>query len=474
MKRVAVCLFGVFVIALAVYIADAHAQLSRLVIIFVIDGLRPDSINATDTPTIARLRAQGTEYVNSHSVFPTVTRLNTAALATGAYPRLHGIVGNSMFVDGVNGSEAFDTGDYKQLLKLEEVTGRAVTVETFGEILQRRGRRLVTLSSGSTGNGFLLNPMARHGAGVAIHGLFDRGVVAAYPKEVSDAITQRFGAAPPENDDIGQMQWTDTVLRDYVLPTLRPDVLIDWIGPLDGAQHANGVGSPQAKDALRQIDASIARTLEKLEELQLRGRTDVVIASDHGFARGDYGVDVLGELIRAGIKTDRSSSDVIIANQGPSLLLYLPGHTSAQLERLVRFLQEKPWVEVLFTRGGRTDQGSVSGTFSIDVMQGAHPSRSPDVVVSLPWGSDPNDYGTPGTETVVRDSTGPLRGQGSGHGGLDPWTVHNTFIAWGADFKSWRARRGAGLSGGHHADDAHDHGSGGCNTAWKQPRSRSS
>ena len=58
------------------------------------------------------------------------------------------------------------------------------------------------------------------------------------------------------------MQWTDTVLRDYVLPTLRPDVLIDWIGPLDGAQHANGVGSPQAQDALRQLD-----------RVNLRGRT---------------------------------------------------------------------------------------------------------------------------------------------------------------------------------------------------------
>src|SRR5262245_3704645 len=436
MKRLAFHLFGALGIALAVSIGCAQAPVSRLVIIFIIDGLRPDCINATDTPTIARLRAQGTEYVNSHSVFPTVTRLNTTALATGAYPVLNGIVGNSMFVAGVNGSEAFDTGDYKQLLKLEEVTGRAVTVETFGEILQRHGRRLVTLSSGSTGNGFLLNPMARHGAGVAIHGLFDRGVVAAYPKEISDAITQRFGVAPQESDNIGEMQWTDTVLRDYVLPTVRPDVVIDWIGPLDDAQHANGVGSPEAKDALRQIDASIARTLEKLEELRLRERTDVVIGSDHGFARGDYGVDVLGELIRAGLKRDRASSDVIIANQGPSLLLYLPGQTSGQVERLVRFLQEKPWVEVLFTRGGRNDQGSGSGTFSIDVMQGSHPSGGPDVVASLPWGSDPNDYGARGTETVVGNSTGPLRGQASGHGGLDPWVVHNTFIAWGADFKT--------------------------------------
>ena len=58
---------------------------------------------------------------------------------------------------------------------------------------------------------------------------------------------RRFGSPPPDPDDLGQMEWTDTVLRDYVLPELRPDVVIDWMGPLDAAQHEHGVGSPEAK-----------------------------------------------------------------------------------------------------------------------------------------------------------------------------------------------------------------------------------
>jgi hypothetical protein len=37
---------------------------------------------------------------------------------------LNGIVGNSMFVAGVNATAAFDTGDYRQILRLEEVTER--------------------------------------------------------------------------------------------------------------------------------------------------------------------------------------------------------------------------------------------------------------------------------------------------------------------------------------------------------------
>src|SRR5207247_11208875 len=99
-----------------------------------------------------------------------------------------------MFVSGVNQRTAFDTGDYKQLLKLEQVSGRVATVETLGEILQRNGRKLVTASSGSTGNGFLLNPTAGYGNGIAIHGLFHAGKTAAYPKEISDPVIPSFGS----------------------------------------------------------------------------------------------------------------------------------------------------------------------------------------------------------------------------------------------------------------------------------------
>jgi predicted AlkP superfamily pyrophosphatase or phosphodiesterase len=426
---------GLVIVASLISLGQATNKPSRLIAIFVVDGLRPDSINSVDTPTIARLRSEGVDYINSHSIFPTATRVNATALATGSYPAVNGIVGNSMFVAGVNPRAAFDTGDHRQLLKLEEVAGSVVTAETLGEVLQRNGRKLVTVSSGSTGNGFLLNPKARLGAGVAIHGLFDRGTTAAYPKGVSDAVVERFGSPPPDPDDIGQMQWTDAVLRDYVLPELRPDVVIDWLGPLDAAQHAEGVGSPQAKRALAAIDESIARTVAKIDTLGLLNRTDIIIASDHGFARNAEGVNVTEALIAAGLKESPESTDLVVANQGPSILFYLPTRNIAPIEKLVRFLQTQRWVDVIFTRGGRSGQGAVSGTFSLDLVQASHVSRGADIVVSLPWTSQPNSYGVPGSHTVHSTMTGPREGGASGHGGLNPYEVHNTFLAWGASFK---------------------------------------
>lgn len=427
-------------VALAAILSIAQTPAdSRLIAIFVVDGLRPDSINPVDTPTIERLRSEGVDYVNSHSIFPTSTRVNAASLVTGTYPSRHGIVGNSMFVAGVNPVAPFDTGDFRQLIRLEDADRRVVTTPTLAEALQRSGRRLATLSSGTTGNGFLLNPQARHGSGVAIHGLFDAGKIAAYPGEISEAVVRRFGAPPPDPDDIGQMEWTDTVLREYVLPELRPAVIIDWMGPLDAAQHDHGVSSPAAKQALAAIDRSLARSIAAMQALTPARRLDIVITSDHGFAAHTRGVNVVEALVAAGLKASTTSTDVIVASQGQSLLFYVPNRDARVVAKLVSFLQKQPWVDVVFTRGGRNGQGSVPGTLSLDVTQGSHPSRSPDVAASLEWTSDRNAYGAPGAQTINSGRTGPLAGGASGHGGLSPWVVRNTLVLWGSDFKS-RAR----------------------------------
>src|SRR5262249_44336522 len=48
----------------------------------------------------------------------------------------------------------------------------------------------------------------------------------------------------------------------------------------------------------------------------------------------------------------------------------------------------------------------------------------------------PNAFGVAGTDTTdTGGATGLQVGAVSGHGGLSPWTVHDTFIAWGRDFK---------------------------------------
>src|SRR6516162_6304438 len=85
------------VIAIAGAALPASAGRATLNIVLVLDGLRPDAITPEETPNLWRLRQEGVNFTNSHSVFPTVTRVNATAIATGDYPARNDIDGNSFY-----------------------------------------------------------------------------------------------------------------------------------------------------------------------------------------------------------------------------------------------------------------------------------------------------------------------------------------------------------------------------------------
>src|SRR5262249_25670270 len=157
--------------------------------------------------------------------------------------------------------------DHKNLLRLDQVTGGGmVLVKTLGEILHEHGKRLAAVSSGSTGSGLLTNARAPQGVGVLINGYWEPGVRVAFPDAVNDAVRQRFGTAPlkPETSEAqdAAVTWTQTVLRDYVLPELKPEVIINWLTEPDHMLHVNGAGSPQAHTSIRNDDAELGLLLK--------------------------------------------------------------------------------------------------------------------------------------------------------------------------------------------------------------------
>jgi hypothetical protein len=95
---------------------------------------------------------------------------------------------------------------------------------------------------------------------------------------------------------------------------------------------------------------------------------------------------------------------------------------------------------VLFTAASQTDKekvrGWVDGSFSLELIHMFHAERGPDIVLTFPWTSATNAFGFQGSNSANGGgATGPLSGNGSGHGSMSPWSVRNTFIAWGVDFK---------------------------------------
>lgn len=435
---------------------------ARLIIVFILDGLRPDSINPQDTPNLFRLRKEGVNYVNGHAVFPTVTRVNAAAIGTGYYPGTNGIVSNSMYVPQVNPTRAFSTGDYKNLLKLDEVSGgRMVLVKSLGERLQENGMKLAAVSSGSTGSALLLNPKAVNGVGVLINGDFEPNKLVAYPSNVNGTILTRFGAAPIKEGDTDNqynesVDWTEQVMREYVIPELQPDVILNWLTEPDHIQHATGAGSPESINTIRNDDRNIGLILEKLKSLKLEDRTDIFVISDHGFSLETFALNVTQELINAGLKAGPNSDDVVVASSGQSILLHVKNRDPKRIKETVKFLQAQSWTGVVFTsenkpssdrrnasnhlrqedRRAISPEGSVAGTFSLELIHEFNSERGPDILFTFPWTSDKNAFGVPGTDfTDTNGTTGSLTTNASGHGSMSPWNVRNTFFAWGVDFK---------------------------------------
>ena len=410
------------------------------IIVLVIDGLRPDVIRQEIMPNLARLKQAGVWCANGHSVFPTVTRVNSASIGSGTVPSVHGIVSNTMWVDAVSPT-VFDTANYRNLTKLAEVSGgRTLPVKTLGEVLESAGIKFVAISSGSSGSGFLLNPTAPAGTGVLINSGLEEGKRAAFPDRVNQEIQKRFGIEQADSG-LPSMLWAERVLRDYVIDELRPDVIIDWLTEPDGSQHRYGVGSPQGIAALKAADEQVGLLLAKLKQKGLDATTNILVTSDHGFAAQPDPVDLNGALEASG-----TSKDVIVASNGASAFLYVKNHGASAIRQIVAQLQKTDGVDVLFTAstapengalrcGSGKDQGFVPGTFALETIDQCSPSRGADVIVTFQWTSEKNEFGYPGTQRIAStDTRRGVKGR-SGHGGLSSWMIHTPMILAGPDFK---------------------------------------
>ena len=127
-------------------------------LLIVLDGLRPDYVTPELMPNLHALGARGVVFTAHHAVYPTVTRVNAASIATGAYPETHGLMGNAVFFPAIDATRFLSTGERENLLRIEEAEdGRLLTAPTLGERLQGAGMRLLVASAGSSGSSYLLN-----------------------------------------------------------------------------------------------------------------------------------------------------------------------------------------------------------------------------------------------------------------------------------------------------------------------------
>ncbi|WP_017460658.1 alkaline phosphatase family protein [Dyella ginsengisoli] len=325
LRRLAAPLLGLAALCGTVHAAPAA---HHRVIVFVWDGMRPDAINAEDTPNLLALSQRGVFFTDNHSTYPTFTMANASSFATGAFPGPIGFYGNSFWAPGGDGLNArgkaadfqnpIYTEDYAVLRDLDRLEhGELLQVPTLLATAHRAG--LTTAVIGKSGPAFLQDYKLPDQGGDNV--LLDENTVlplrfakelqrAGYPLPANtihayapsqlqlaadngaptapgklatlrDGVTSD-ATAGGETTPGPANAWMMQVYLDEVLPKHRPDISVVWLRNPDTTQHQYGVGSPEFHRALQAQDELLGRLQAKLRALGMADDTDLVVVSDHG------------------------------------------------------------------------------------------------------------------------------------------------------------------------------------------------
>lgn len=380
------------------------------------DGLRPDFVDARDTPNLAALERDGVRFEHHHAAFPSMTMANAGVFATGGNPGAAGILGDSMYFP-----RALGAGAAEKIPALGPLLDSPLNIEHSQYLAALNGK--AGFDGRLTGVKAVARQVERAGGYVAIVGkqgptfLFDDKPLQngrflfisddmASPPSMAEAI----GRMPPMGaGDLYSISdrdaWFTKMTINRALPAAKaiaarghPAFIVLWQHNPDLVQHIAGLGTQPAINALRACDANLGKLRAAIAALGIARKTDLMVASDHGFATILMQVSLGDLLVAAGIKRSHGSRDIIIASNGGNDLVYLsrsafPAEEErrATLARIVDFAEAQEWCGPIFsqriTAPGAAEDGDylgwIPGTFSQRAFGLYNAKRSPDLVISF-------------------------------------------------------------------------------------------
>lgn len=386
----------------------------RTLIVFF-DGLRPDYITPQLMPNLFAFKQKGSYGNQHHSVFPTVTRVNSSSYATGSYPEKHGLMGNTVYFPEVNKVKGLNTGEAKNLLKINTATGgKLLTSVSIGEVLKSAGQKMMVFSSGSTGQALLQNHTLSGGA------IINPDMI--LPSEIKEEVIKHVGALPKQKQE--KHRWVADALIHYGFADDGPLVNAIWFSDPDGNAHEHGIGSPEAMTSIKEVDKQFGRILDHLKTTGLSKNYNILVSTDHGFVTYIGNENLSEFLIKKGFKASAESEDVVVSEGA----IYVKDHNEQKIRAIVSSLQGQNWIGGIFTRASVKDplKGFIEGTISFESIHWGHSQRAADILVDKNWNDDKNVYGYAGS--------GFSKGV-AGHGSLSPYEVHIPLILSGPAFK---------------------------------------
>jgi 8-oxo-dGTP pyrophosphatase MutT (NUDIX family)/arylsulfatase A-like enzyme len=400
------------------------------------DGMRPDLISAELTPNFWRLSQTGVRFRDSHAVFPTVTRINSASLATGSLPAGHGILGNSLYVPAVDARQTINMGDHRALEAVAALRGgRVVARESLADRVAATGGGIVVVSTGSPGSAWLCHPRIRERDEAG-----DRLLHPAFPipADALEPAIGRLGPIPaPTIPNSAQNAWFARAVVEHVLPDLDPTLLVFWHTDPDKTQHRRGFGSPDGMASIRDADAHLGQVLAALEAGGRIAETVVAVVSDHGYVTISPHVEASapdGPFAAPELRAALADGEIVLAPNGGSLYVSIPSGDRALLERMAAALAAWEHGGPIFTRPDADRPGAgggapLPGTLPLEAV-GIAGDLAPDLLCALAWDDAVNAYGRAGR------SAGLDPGLRADHGGISSWEIANTFVLSGAGVKA--------------------------------------
>ena len=405
-------------------------QSASRVVVVVFDGLRPDMVTPELMPHLHAFATSGLWYREARSVFPSMTRVATSSISTGAPPQVHGIVGNSFFYPEVTRDFVLDTSLAEDIALAEaRLAGPLISAETLGDRLAAHGRSLAVVHSGSAGSAYAINPRA------AANGHWTFSVMGREHTRTPHAVDEmvdRFGPLPPRTlPRFEETEYVTRVFVEHVLGEMNPDVALVWFNEPDTSFHYKFLGSAETHQIMAAVDAAFGRILSAITKRPDAGEIAIIAASDHGQISSSGVADITSLLSEAGHPAARASARqmngakvaVTGGNMGEIRML------DDDLERrdaIARWLMQRDEIGMVFTPSDDPVRGHLEGTFSLKLVGLDHP-RAPELVYVLRSSAEADAHGLPGLGLI----TGGVPVGGGMHGGLNRHELNTVLILGG-------------------------------------------
>jgi arylsulfatase A-like enzyme len=292
--------------------------------------------------------------------------------------------------------------------------------------------------------------------------------------------------------NVAQQAYMADVAAKIVLPMFKarnkPFVLVFWSRDPDGSQHNTGdslntttpgINGPTSMAGIKNADNNLAQLRKALDELGLSASTNIMISSDHGFSTiskesktspsakisyadtpkdflpmGFLAIDLARALNlplfdpnnknaavsadahpKAGngvLGKDPTKPDLVVATNGGSDLIYIPGNERKLADRTIKALLEQDYVSGIFVND---ELGRFPGTLPMSQLGLIGKAVTPHPSIVVNFRSYAGDCGEPTNCSVEIADTVLRQGQGM-HGSFGRGDTLNFTAAIGPDFKA--------------------------------------